>query len=433
MRYSHTKTMAHFQCQLAFRQHGMDVGMLRLYGSRRVGLETGAIVSPFPMRAFSWIHPALQARESRIDGCGYFAKKEIQAGEIVIVQSGRILATETLETPPWNAFAYTGFQIGSRFYISPFLPEPSQADGIFLVNHSCVPTCGFLDNLMLVSLVAIPRGGEITYDYAMSDMRLPHESWHRMKCCCGAPSCRGLVTGDDWRDPSLRARFEGRFQPYLKQAFRRNGDGISSDSCKEDSPLIPVGWSLLHAGVEIRDAGRQGRGVFAKRNISSGEILCVLGGQVADTALQNALSSRHVNYSMDFSEEFSFCPLEESQVPLMPQFYFNHSCRPNCGFRDSQTIVAIRPISQGEECRYDYAFCMWNDPRSAAHFEMQCTCGEPECRGVVREDDSMLESIQAAYGRWFMPFLRRKWEGEAPSEPIIVGSHGGSPSQDLSP
>jgi len=174
--------------------------------------------------------------------------------------------------------------------------------------------------------------------------------------------------------------------------------------------LVPVGWSLLHAEIEIRDTAHFGVGIFAKQDIASGEILCVMGGQVADTALQNAVPSHFVNYSMDFHEEYSFCPVEESQVPLMPQFYFNHSCHPNCGFLDSQTVVAIRPINKGEECRYDYAFCMWNDARSVFCFEMPCRCGEVDCRGVVRESDWMLEPIQRTYGQWFMPFLRSKME-----------------------
>lgn len=108
-----------------------------------------------------------------------------------------------------------------------------------------------------------------------------------------------------------------------------------------------VGWSLLHDALEIRDTGRYGMGVFATRLISPGEILCVMGGQVADTSLENAASPLSTRYNIDFSEECSFCPLEESQVPLMPQFLFNHSCRPNTGFADSQTMVAIETISGG--------------------------------------------------------------------------------------
>ncbi|MEI6178669.1 MAG: SET domain-containing protein-lysine N-methyltransferase [Verrucomicrobiota bacterium] len=195
-----------------------------------------------------------------------------------------------------------------------------------------------------------------------------------------------------------------------------------------------VGWSLLHNDLEIRDTGRYGMGVFATRLISAGEILCVMGGQVADTSLENAASPLSTRYNIDFSEECSFCPLEESQVPLMPQLLFNHSCRPNIGFADSQTLIAIEPIPGGGECCYDYAFCMWSSEQSVSHFSMPCQCGQPECRGVICETDWMRTELQKRYGQWFMPFLRRKMnptfhrEGEAPSEPIIVGSHGGSPS-----
>ena len=41
----------------------------------------------------------------------------------------------------------------------------------------------------------IPVAAELTIDYAMIDGN-PDE---RMACVCGAPECRKIITGDDWR------------------------------------------------------------------------------------------------------------------------------------------------------------------------------------------------------------------------------------------
>ena len=47
------------------------------------------------------------------------------------------------------------------------------------------------------------------------------DSEERMECRCGTPSCRGVVTGDDWRLPELQARYAGSFSWYLAERIRR--------------------------------------------------------------------------------------------------------------------------------------------------------------------------------------------------------------------
>ena len=54
-------------------------------------------------------------------------------------------------------------------------------------------------------------GDELTFDYSTSE---DHEqNW---KCLCGAPTCRGRVTGDDWRDPSFQAKYRGHCMPHVE-------------------------------------------------------------------------------------------------------------------------------------------------------------------------------------------------------------------------
>ena len=69
-------------------------------------------------------------------------------------------------------------------------------------------------------------GEELTADYAMTDDE-PYE----MTCRCGRSSCRGTITGFDWRKPEIQAKYAGYFSWFIqrridqlsKPALPRNG------------------------------------------------------------------------------------------------------------------------------------------------------------------------------------------------------------------
>jgi hypothetical protein len=39
--------------------------------------------------------------------------------------------------------------------------------------------------------------------------------YDEFRCLCGSSTCRGIVTGSDWRDPALQVKYTGWFSPYL--------------------------------------------------------------------------------------------------------------------------------------------------------------------------------------------------------------------------
>jgi hypothetical protein len=57
----------------------------------------------------------------------------------------------------------------------------------------------------------IAPGEELSFDYAMCDA----SDYDEFRCLCGAATCRGVVSGSDWRDPVIQARYTGWFSPYL--------------------------------------------------------------------------------------------------------------------------------------------------------------------------------------------------------------------------
>ncbi len=84
------------------------------------------------------------------------------------------------------------------------------------VNHSCDPNCGVrLNDEQAFDVVArqqIDAGQEVTFDYAMRNFSIDH---FPPVCLCGAPRCRGSVTG--WKDltAAQKAGYGDFVAPYL--------------------------------------------------------------------------------------------------------------------------------------------------------------------------------------------------------------------------
>ena len=96
-------------------------------------------------------------------------------------------------------------------------PEEEPAD---FVQHACAPNCGMRGSVTIVAMRDINAGEAVTYDYAMCD----GSDYDEFECRCGAPGCRGKVTGQDWMLPELQLRYRGFFSPYLA---RRIADLVS--------------------------------------------------------------------------------------------------------------------------------------------------------------------------------------------------------------
>jgi hypothetical protein len=77
-------------------------------------------------------------------------------------------------------------------------------------NHSCEPNLGVVGQIVFAAMRDIAAGEELTHDWAMTD-----DDDSEMACGCGATTCRGVVTGKDWRRQELQERYRGWFSQYL--------------------------------------------------------------------------------------------------------------------------------------------------------------------------------------------------------------------------
>jgi uncharacterized protein len=155
-----------------------------------------------------FVSDAARVRSGGPLGRGVFATAPIAAGETVVVFGGAVMGREQFDAMP----GAQSVQIDEDL----FLVSPGSDFGDQM-NHSCEPNCGFLGNVILVTMRDIAAGEELTFDYAMSDGC----DYDEFECRCGRPTCRGKVTGNDWMVPALQRRYRGWFSPYLARRIDR--------------------------------------------------------------------------------------------------------------------------------------------------------------------------------------------------------------------
>jgi len=168
-------------------------------------------------------------------------------------------------------------------------------------------------------------------------------------------------------------------------------------------------YSWMNPKLEIRETGKIGKGVFVKDGpIEKGEMLFVMGGSILTIEDENQLRGVVADKPIEISEHFSIGPRNAAELKRMPQHYVNHSCNPNAGFKGQIFMVTMRQITAAEEITYDYAMTMHSSPESTSFFTMDCQCGQPNCRGLITEDDWQRPELQRRYDGYFQWFLQEK-------------------------
>ena len=154
----------------------------------------------------NWLSPKAQARPAGDKGMGSFVIEPIAAGETVVGFGGSVTTIDILETLSADQ-QHRSIQVADELYLTP----SSNREAGDMINHSCEPNLGLLGSIVLVAMRDIEVGEELTFDYATCD----DSDYDEFDCLCGAPSCRGKVTGQDWKLPELQEKYAGWFSPYL--------------------------------------------------------------------------------------------------------------------------------------------------------------------------------------------------------------------------
>ncbi len=158
-----------------------------------------------------YLAPKAEARMIGHLQYGVFAREPIARDELVAMWGGEIVTRENFDALP-DRLRRLSIQVEEDL----FMVATSEGPGDY-VNHSCDPNCGLSGQIGLVAMRDIAPAEEITFDYAMSD----GSAYDEFECHCGAPNCRHVVRGSDWRNPALWEKYAGYFSPYLARRIEK--------------------------------------------------------------------------------------------------------------------------------------------------------------------------------------------------------------------
>jgi SET domain-containing protein len=166
----------------------------------------------------SYITDKVEVRRSGINRRGVFCVKPIRKDEVICVWGGYIISKKDfgrLSKKEFSSIEDYATVIAEGFYLVSDKKGGLEDDDFF--NHSCEPNAGINGQIMMVAMRDIRKGEEITYDYCMTDADFKYS----FDCRCGAKRCRGRVTTDDWKIPSLQRRYRGYFSWYIASKIKK--------------------------------------------------------------------------------------------------------------------------------------------------------------------------------------------------------------------
>lgn len=183
----------------------------------RVHVAGGAMV-PRQYRERTWVDPRQEFRVSPTQGIGSFARAPIRGGEVVEIVGGVLMTDEGFVAFQRDAPRYNAIQVGEGLHLVERVEVTARREGGSL-NHSCDSNLWMADEVTLVARRDIAPGEELTADYALFTAQ-PDWTLDR-PCSCGAPTCRGAITRDDWRRPDVQDRYYPHFSPFLNRRIEQ--------------------------------------------------------------------------------------------------------------------------------------------------------------------------------------------------------------------
>src|SRR5438128_8437825 len=108
-----------------------------------------------------------------------------------MTKGGQIVSRDFLEREATPRPAPVEIQIDDDLFIAPVAEEEREGSMLYS-NHSCDANLGLRGEITFVAMRDIRAGEELTHDWATTD-----NNDYSLKCKCGAPNCRGTLTGKD--------------------------------------------------------------------------------------------------------------------------------------------------------------------------------------------------------------------------------------------
>jgi hypothetical protein len=253
-----------------------------------------------------------QVLETRF-GTALFAAEDLAEGATVERLEGRVLPYGKIPDEEIR----NAFEIDKDRWMIP-------QSGVRHINHSCDANCYISTDLDVITQRKIRKGEELTimYNEVTVDkfMRIGSilpvwDDRRSFDCRCGVPSCMGRI----------------------------------------DRYVVPTPTDPNTRNIRVGVVENHGRGVFATRGISKGELIerapvIVLTEKQWPTAAKTILS----DYGFDWGEQD-----EHASIALGYVSIYNHSYGPNAQLEQMldelmMEVVAIEDIKAGEEITINY-------------------------------------------------------------------------------
>jgi len=141
----------------------------------------------------------------------------------------------------------------------------------------------------------------------------------------------------------------------------------------------------------ILKKSKNGKGVFANKDFKKNEQVIEFKGKLL----------KYRQFPSHYTKFEDHCAQIGKNLYIGPSGkiddFFNHSCSPNSGLRikgRKAFLVAIKNIKKGGEITWDYSTTMDEDS-----WEIECDCGNKNCRKRIRDFKYLPKKIQQKYAR----------------------------------
>jgi len=164
--------------------------------------------------------------------------------------------------------------------------------------------------------------------------------------------------------------------------------------------------SYISPKAAVKESSIHGRGLFAAEPIKRGETVCIKGGHIFNRDTLQQIAEKLGPAEIQIGEDLFIGPLyEEEREGSM--IFSNHSCDPNIGVQGQIVFVALRDIAAGEELTHDWA------TTDDDTYELECTCGARNCRGIVTGQDWRRRDLQEKYAEYMSWYLTQKIKAQS--------------------
>jgi hypothetical protein len=159
------------------------------------------------------------------------------------------------------------------------------------------------------------------------------------------------------------------------------------------SPKLVPGPSKIH-----------GIGVIAAEPVEAGEKLMEFGGErISGVDIEGDLYRTRSIWQV--GDGVYLALREDDPAPSLDE-NLNHSCDANSWLDGDVVLRAKRDIAAGEEITLDQG--TWNhDDDEYAWDQDYCSCGAPNCRETLTQNDWKLAEVQQRYRGHFHPLVQK--------------------------